>query len=275
MPKFSANLSFLFKELDFLSRFSAASEAGFSAIEFMSPYEFDAKTLLAGLKEAGLDLILHNVPSGNWEAGDRGIACHPDRVEEFREGVQRAIEYAQILNVPNINCLAGIQPGNVSDEQARRTLVENLRFAARRFSSEGIRLLVEPINNVDIPGFFVNSTKSFLELSKEVHEENLFLQYDVYHAQKMEGDLSRTIKANLNRIAHIQIADNPGRHEPGTGEISYEFLLRYLDDIGYNGYVGCEYTIYGRHRFHRTRNHGNTYGNKFTEGRSSSFSAQP
>jgi hydroxypyruvate isomerase len=242
MPKFSANLSFLFKELDFLSRFSAASEAGFSAIEFMSPYEFDAKTLLAGLKEAGLDLILHNVPSGNWEAGDRGIACHPDRVEEFREGVQRAIEYAQILNVPNINCLAGIQPGNVSDEQARRTLVENLRFAARRFSSEGIRLLVEPINNVDIPGFFVNSTKSFLELSKEVHEENLFLQYDVYHAQKMEGDLSRTIKANLNRIAHIQIADNPGRHEPGTGEISYEFLLRYLDDIGYNGYVGCEYT---------------------------------
>jgi hydroxypyruvate isomerase len=144
--------------------------------------------------------------------------------------------------VPNINCLAGIQPGNVSQEQARRTLVENLRFAARRFSSEGIRLLVEPINNVDIPGFFVNSTKSFLELSKEVDEENLFLQYDVYHAQKMEGDLSMTIKANLNRIAHIQIADNPGRHEPGTGEISYEFLFRYLDDIGYNGYVGCEYT---------------------------------
>jgi hydroxypyruvate isomerase len=241
MPKFSANLSFLFKELDFLSRFAAASEAGFSAVEFMSPYEFDAKTLRARLEETGLVLILHNVPSGNWEAGDRGIACHPDRVEEFRKGVERAIEYAQILKVPNINCLAGIKPNNVSSEQARGTLVDNLRFAAQRLSQEGIRLLVEPINNLDIPGFFVNSTKFFLELTKAVESENLFLQYDVYHAQIMEGDLSRTIKTNLNRIAHIQIADNPGRHEPGTGEICYEFLFRYLDEIGYHGYVGCEY----------------------------------
>lgn len=241
MPNFSANLSFLFKELDFLNRFAAASEAGFSAVEFMSPYEFDAKTLLARLKETGLDLILYNVPSGNWEAGDRGIACHPDRVEEFRTEVERAVEYARILKVPNINCLAGIKPNNVSQEQARRTLVENLRFAAQRLSQKGIRLLVEPINNLDIPGFFVNSTKFCLELMTEVEAENLFLQYDVYHAQIMEGDLSRTIKANLNRIAHIQIADNPGRHEPGTGEISYEFLFQYLDEIGYHGYVGCEY----------------------------------
>jgi hydroxypyruvate isomerase len=241
MPRFSANLSFLFKELDFLSRFAAASEAGFSAVEFMSPYEFEAKTLLARLSETGLDLVLHNVPSGNWEAGERGIACHPDRIEEFREGVERAVEYARILKVPNINCLVGIKPSNVSQEQARETVVENLRFAAQRLSREGIRLLVEPINNVDIPGFFVNSTKMFLELAKEVKTENLFLQYDVYHAQIMEGDLSRTIKANLKRIAHVQIADNPGRHEPGTGEISYEFLFRHLDEIGYDGYVGCEY----------------------------------
>jgi hydroxypyruvate isomerase len=145
------------------------------------------------------------------------------------------------LNVPNINCLAGIKPSHVTHAEARQTLVENLRFAADRLSQEGIRLLLEPINTVDIPGFLVSYTRFFLDLAREVESENLFLQYDVYHAQRMEGELSRTIEANLKQIAHIQIADNPGRHEPGTGEISYEFLFRYLDEIGYDGYVGCEY----------------------------------
>ncbi|QTF92068.1 hydroxypyruvate isomerase [Halomonas sp. BM-2019] len=241
MPKFAANLSMLFTEVDFLDRFEAAAKAGFKGVEYLFPYDYPAETLKAKLDEHGLTQVLHNLPAGDWGAGERGIACHPDRVEEFREGVDRAIEYATALGCAQVNCLSGIQPEGVSDDAARRTLVENLRYAAEKLGAAGIRLLAEPINTRDIPGFFLNRTEQTLTLFDEVGSDNLALQYDIYHMQIMEGDLAPTIETHLARIAHVQLADNPGRHEPGTGEINYPFLFAHLDRLGYDGWIGCEY----------------------------------
>jgi hydroxypyruvate isomerase len=241
MPKFAANLSMLFTEVDFLDRFEAAARAGFKGVEYLFPYDYPAETLKAKLDEHGLTQVLHNLPAGDWAAGERGIACHPDRVEEFRDGVARAIDYATALGCAQVNCLAGIQPDGVSDDEARQTLVENLRFAAGKLEAAGIRLLAEPINTRDIPGFFLNRTGQALALFDEVGSDNLKLQYDIYHMQIMEGDLAPTIEKHLDRIAHVQIADTPGRHEPGTGEIHYPFLFAHLDRLGYDGWVGAEY----------------------------------
>ncbi|NIC36890.1 hydroxypyruvate isomerase [Halomonas desiderata] len=241
MPKFAANLSMLFTEEDFLDRFKAAAEAGFKGVEYLFPYDYSAVELKARLDEHGLTQVLHNLPAGDWGAGERGIACHPDRVEEFRAGVEKAIDYATVLGCKQVNCLAGIQPQGVSLEQARRTLVENLRYAAEKLEAAGILLLAEPINTRDIPGFFLNRTEQALAIFDEVGSPNLKLQYDIYHMQIMEGDLAPTIEKHLARIAHVQLADNPGRHEPGTGEIHYPFLFAYLDRLGYDGWIGCEY----------------------------------
>jgi hydroxypyruvate isomerase len=241
MPKFAANLTMLFNEVAFLDRFAAARRAGFAGVEYLFPYEHDAKEIRRRLDEQGLTQVLHNLPAGNWGAGERGIACHPDRVTEFEEGVDRAIQYATALGCRQLNCLAGIAPAGVDDTRARTTFVTNLRGAARRLNNAGIRLLIEPINTRDIPGFFLRTTTQALEIMTEVGSDNLFLQYDVYHMQIMEGDLATTIQKHLDRIAHLQIADNPGRHEPGTGEINYDFLFDHLDRIGYTGWVGCEY----------------------------------
>ncbi len=241
MPKFAANLSMLFTEEDFLDRFKAAAEAGFKGVEYLFPYDNSAVELKARLDEHGLTQVLHNLPAGDWGAGERGIACHPDRVEEFRAGVEKAIDYATVLGCRQVNCLAGIQPQGVSLEQARRTLVENLRFAAEKLEAAGILLLAEPINTRDIPGFFLNRTEQALSIFDEVGSSNLKLQYDIYHMQIMEGDLAPTLEKHLGRIAHIQIADNPGRHEPGTGEIHYPFLFAHLDRLGYDGWVSAEY----------------------------------
>ncbi|SEG13548.1 hydroxypyruvate isomerase [Billgrantia desiderata] len=241
MPKFAANLSMLFTEEDFLDRFKAAAEAGFKGVEYLFPYDYSAVELKARLDEHGLTQVLHNLPAGDWGAGERGIACHPDRVEEFRAGVEQAIDYATVLGCKQVNCLAGIQPQGVSLEQARRTLVENLRYAAEKLEAAGILLLAEPINTRDIPGFFLNRTEQALAIFDEVGSPNLKLQYDIYHMQIMEGDLAPTIEKHLARIAHVQLADNPGRHEPGTGEIHYPFLFAYLDRLGYDGWIGCEY----------------------------------
>ncbi|MCE8010617.1 hydroxypyruvate isomerase [Billgrantia desiderata] len=241
MPKFAANLSMLFTEEDFLDRFQAAAEAGFKGVEYLFPYDYSAVELKARLDEHGLTQVLHNLPAGDWGAGERGIACHPDRVEEFRAGVEKAIDYATVLGCKQVNCLAGIQPQGVSLEQARRTLVENLRYAAEKLEAAGILLLAEPINTRDIPGFFLNRTEQALAIFDEVGSPNLKLQYDIYHMQIMEGDLAPTIEKHLARIAHVQLADNPGRHEPGTGEIHYPFLFAYLDRLGYDGWIGCEY----------------------------------
>ncbi len=241
MPRFAANLTMLFTELPFLERFDAAARAGFQAVEFLFPYAFEANDIKARLDANGLQLVLHNLPAGDWDAGDRGIACHPDRVEEFRAGVERAIAYAQTLGVKQLNCLVGKAPAGVPDSVLRETLVANLRYAASRLKAAGLRLLVEPINNYDIPGFYLSRTQQALDLLDEVGADNAFVQYDIYHAQRTEGELAATLQKHLARIGHVQLADNPGRNEPGTGEINYAFLFRHLDRIGYDGWVGCEY----------------------------------
>ncbi len=241
MPRLAANLTMLFNEVPFLDRFEAAAKAGFTAVEFLFPYEHKPAELRARLEANGLKLVLHNLPAGDWGKGERGIGCHPDRVAEFRTGAERAIEYATALGAPQVNCLAGIAPRDVPAGELHSTLVENLRFAAGRLKAAGIRLLIEPINTFDIPGFHLSRTQQALELIAAVGSDNLYLQYDIYHAQRMEGELANTIKANLGKIAHMQLADNPGRNEPGTGEINYRFLFNWLDAIGYRGWVGCEY----------------------------------
>ncbi|MES1178434.1 MAG: hydroxypyruvate isomerase [Myxococcales bacterium] len=241
MPKFAANLTMLYNELEFLARFEAAAKAGFRGVEYLFPYPFPKEQLAEALGKHQLTQVLHNLPAGDWAAGERGIACLPSRVGEFQDGVGEAIEYATALGCKHINCLAGIQPKDASAEQARQTLVDNLKFAAPKLAAAGIKLLIEPINTRDIPGFFLTGTKQALSLIGDVGSPNLFLQYDIYHMQIMEGDLATTIKNNLAKIPHLQLADNPGRNEPGTGEINYQFLFTFLDSIGYQGWIGCEY----------------------------------
>ncbi len=241
MPRFAANLTMLFNELPFMQRFEAAAKAGFEAVEYLFPYAFDKKELAAALRANGLAQVLHNLPAGDWEAGERGIACHPGRRAEFREGVGRAIDFATALGCPQVNCLLGKLPEGVTTGDARKVVVENLRFAAKELEGAGIRLLIEPINSFDISGFFLTRTDQALALIDEVGSSDLLLQYDIYHAQRMEGELGNTLSRNIARIGHIQLADNPGRGEPGTGEINYAWLFRHIDSIGYAGWIGCEY----------------------------------
>jgi hydroxypyruvate isomerase len=241
MPRFAANLTMLFTEVPFLDRFERAARAGFQAVEFLFPYAHPAEEIRRRLDEHRLALVLHNLPAGDWDAGERGIACLPDRVDEFRAGVATAITYAKALGVTQLNCLAGKAPAGADPALLHRTLVANLRFAADALRRADLRLLVEPINTFDIPGFFVNRTAQALAIIDEVGADNLALQYDLYHAQRMEGELAATLEKHLARIAHVQLADNPGRHEPGSGEINYPFIFAHLDRIGYRGWVGCEY----------------------------------
>jgi len=241
MPRFAANLSMLFTEHPFLDRFERAARAGFQAVEFLFPYAHPAEEIRARLRANGLQLVLHNLPAGDWDAGERGIACLPDRVGEFREGVARAIAYATELGVPQLNCLAGKAPAGVDEATLRRTFVDNLRHAASELKRAGLRLLIEPINTFDIPGFYLSRTAQAVGLLDEVGADNAFVQYDLYHAQRMEGELVGTLARYLPRIAHVQLADNPGRHEPGSGEINYPFVFAQLDRLGYAGWIGCEY----------------------------------
>lgn len=241
MPRFAANLTMLFNELPFLDRFAAAKAAGFNGVEYLFPYDFEKAVLAERLHQHGLTQALHNLPAGNWAAGERGIAIFPDRTAEFRDGIKRAIDYATALDCRQVNCLAGISPAGADPAELHTVFVENLRFAADALAKRHIKLLIEPINTRDIPGFFLTSTKQATRIISEVGSKNLFIQYDIYHMQVMEGDLAPTMKNHLDRIAHIQLADNPGRGEPGTGEINYPFLFRYLDEIGYRGWIGCEY----------------------------------
>ena len=241
MPRLAANLTMLFNEVKFLDRFRAAADAGFKGVEYLFPYDYDARVLKQKLVEHQLVQVVHNLPAGNWASGDRGIASLPGRVAEFEGGVDTAIEYATALGCAQVNCLAGIRPPDLHVEDARETLIRNLSYAAPRLKAAGIKLLVEPVNTRDIPGFFLSHTLQALDIVDAVGSDNLFLQYDVYHMQVMEGDLASTIERHVKRIAHIQVADSPGRHEPGTGEINYSFLLGFIDRIGYSGWVGCEY----------------------------------
>ena len=241
MPKFAANLTMLFTEHPFLDRFEHAAKAGFEAVEFLFPYAWHAEEIKKRLDANGLSLVLHNLPAGDWDRGERGIACHPDRTAEFRDGVPHAITYATRLAVPQLNCLVGKAPAGIPDDVLRATLVENLRFAATALKEVGIRLLIEPINTFDIPGFYLRGTAQALAILDDVGADNAYVQYDIYHMQRMEGELAATLQRHLARIGHVQLADNPGRNEPGTGEINYEFLFAHLDRIGYRGWIGCEY----------------------------------
>ena len=241
MVKLAANLSMLFNEVDFFDRFSAAREAGFKGVEYLFPYDFNKKDLVDALQSNNLTQVLHNLPPGNWDAGERGIAIMPDRVEEFREGVKQAIEYATALGCKQVNCLAGLAPEAADEEALKATFISNLSYAAKKLGENNIRLLIEPINTMDMPGFYLSTTAQALDILKAVGSDNLAIQYDIYHMQIMEGDLARTIQNNLSSIEHLQLADNPGRNEPGTGEINYPFLFSFLDKIGYKGWIGCEY----------------------------------
>jgi hydroxypyruvate isomerase len=241
MPKFAANTSFLFTEADFLKRFEAARAAGFRAVEFHFPYPYEPAVLEAAVRQAGVEVVLFNLPPGDWEKGERGIACHPDRTAEFRDGVAKAIGYARTLKCSRVNCLAGLAPKDVDPERLRATFVDNLRYAAAAFAKEGVTLVMEPINPRTIPGFYLNTTKQSLEVIRAVGADNLKIQYDIFHMQIVEGDLAKTIEANLPHIGHIQFADVPDRHEPGSGEVNFDFLFDWIDRVGYTGWVSAEY----------------------------------
>ena len=241
MPRFAANLTTLFNESPFLERFAAARRAGFEAVEFVSPYEHPPEILARAVRAEGLAVSVFNMPAGDWAAGDRGMACDPRRTAEFREGVGRAVEYAHALGCGQVHAMAGLRPGGLPEEALRAAYLENLRFAGRELDRHGLRLLVEAINDRDMPGYFLTTSRQAFDLMAEAGVPNLFFQFDVYHLHIMEGDLARTLEDHLDRIGHVQIADAPGRHEPGTGEIDWRSLFRHLDRIGYRGWVGCEY----------------------------------
>ncbi|MDB5586187.1 MAG: Hydroxypyruvate isomerase [Devosia sp.] len=241
MPRFSANLTFLYAELPFLERFAAAAADGFPAVEYVGPYDYPSEVIADLLRQHNLQQALFNLPAGDWAGGERGIGCFPDRVEEFQAGVATAIQYGKALGCTKINCLAGIAPAGADRALLQSTLVDNLKYAAPRLADAGIKLLMEPINQRDMPGFFLSTTDHAEAIMADVDYSNLFLQYDIYHTQVMQGDLLATYERLRERVAHIQIADNPGRNEPGTGEINYANVLPALDRLGYDGFVGCEY----------------------------------
>jgi hydroxypyruvate isomerase len=242
MPKLAANVSLLFPQLPFPDRFAAAAKAGFRCVEYQFPYGLgSAKEIAERARAAGVEVVLHNLPAGDAAKGDRGIACQPARVSEFREGVDRAIEYAKAAGCPRLNALAGICSQDLDREKAKQTLIENLRYAAGKLKAAGLTLLTEPCNTRTIPGFFLNSSQDGIAVIDAVGAPNLQLQYDVFHMQIVEGDLAKTIERLLARIGHIQIADVPDRHEPGTGEINFPWLLAEIDRLGYRGWIGAEY----------------------------------
>ena len=252
MVNLAANLSMMFNEVDFMDRFKEASNQGFRSVEYLFPYDFSKDNILNELKANNLDQILFDLPAGDWDSGDRGLAADPNRINEFEDGVGLAIEFANTIKPINLTCLVGKVPSGVSDTEAQDTLIKNLTFAAHKLDEHGFQLLVEPINTVDIPGYWLSSTDKALEIIGSVNHSNIKLQYDIYHMQIMEGNIINTIKENLKIIGHMQLADNPGRHEPGTGELNWRYIFEEIDLMGYEGWIGCEYvpqkdTISGLH----------------------------
>jgi 2-dehydrotetronate isomerase len=241
MPRFAANLSMMYTEVPFLQRFEAAAQDGFRAVEFLFPYDHPAAEVAAALRGAGLEQALFNAPPGDWAAGEKGLASLPGREQEFAQGLDRAIEYAQALGCPRVHLMAGLLPDESRRAQHRATYVSNLRMAARRFAAHGLQAMIEPINTRDIPGFFLNTQADAHAILAEVGEPNLKVQMDLYHCQIVEGDLAMKIRKYLPGVGHIQIAGVPERHEPDIGEINYPYLFRLLDELGYSGWIGCEY----------------------------------
>ena len=246
MPRFCANLSMLFKEIEFPERFDAAGRAGFKAVEIQFPYSWDKGLLAQAARRAGVEVVLINIPAGDPEKGDRGIGCLPSRTGEFRDAVGKAIGYAKELGCKQMNCLAGVTPPDVQVAKLRETCVWNLRYAAVQLARHGMTLLVEPISTQAIPGFYLNNSAQALALMDEVGAANLKLQYDLFHMRTMGDDLAATLTANLARIGHMQVADVPGRHEPGTGEIDFPRLFDLVDRLGYQGWIGAEYVPAGK-----------------------------
>jgi hydroxypyruvate isomerase len=241
MPRFAANLTMLFTELPFLDRFAAAGQAGFRFVEYLFPYAYEPAVLRQALGDNGLTQVLFNLPAGNWEAGDRGLAADPARVAEFRKGVDTAVAYALTLGVKKLNCLAGVRPKRFSESESAEILVDNLIFAADALAVHGLTLVIEAINRFDIPGFLLHRAEQVDKIIEAVDRPNVAIQFDVYHTQREQGDITATLRAHIGRIGHIQVADNPGRHQPGTGEINYPFVFAELDRLGYDGFVGLEY----------------------------------
>ncbi len=246
MPRFAANLTMMFNEVPFLERFKAASVAGFSAVEFLFPYEHSPEEVASTAKDAGTEVVLFNMPAGNWGGGERGVTGLPGREEEFREGVEKALVYAKALGVSRLHAMAGVAPAGADLGACRSTLISNLKYAAEKLAKENITLLLEAINTRDIPGFLVSTQKDSHAICAEVGAANLKMQMDIYHMQVMEGDLATCLKRYLSECGHIQIAGCPERHEPDTGEVRYEYLFRMLDEIGYAGWLGCEYRPAGK-----------------------------
>jgi len=241
MPRFAANLGFLFPEHDFLDRFAAARRAGFRAVEFAAPYAYPPEEIAMRLIDNALDCILINLPSGDRSKGDFGIACRPEREAEFRDGVARGITYARALGVPKLNCISGTAGAGEDPARLRQTLVTNLRYAARELGAAGLSLVIEPINTSDVPGFVVARSSQAVEIITEVGAANLGLQCDLYHTVMMGDDPAATLESLWSAIRHIQFADAPGRGEPGTGTIDFPRLFALIDRLGYDGWVSAEY----------------------------------
>jgi len=241
MPKLAANLSMMFQEVPFLDRFQAAAAAGFRGVEFLFPYDHPVAEVRARLRDAGLTQALFNLPPGDWAAGERGLAAQPGREAEFAEALDRAIEYAEALECGQLHAMAGMVPARADVAQYERTYVANLRSAAERTRRAGIRLLIEPLNARDMPGYFLNTVEQARDIIAKVGDDNVFLQFDLYHCQITEGDLSERARALWKIISHFQIAGVPGRHEPDVGEINYPYLFDLIDGLGYQGWIGCEY----------------------------------
>jgi hydroxypyruvate isomerase len=241
MPKFAANLSMMFTELPFLERFRAASQAGFQAVEFQFPYEYNAADIAAQLKENHLQNVLFNMPPGDWAAGERGMSSIPGREAEFRDNVTKALSYATQLRTPHLHAMAGIFPASADRAQHRKTYIDNLRYACAEATKHDITIVIEPINTRDMPGFFLNTQAEAHAVCQEVGAPNIKIQMDLYHLQIVEGDMTMKLRHYLPWVGHIQIAGVPDRHEPDLGEVNYAYIFQLLDEIGYDGWVGCEY----------------------------------
>ena len=245
MPRLAANLSMLFTEVGFLERFAAARKAGFGAVEYQYPYDFGAQEVARAARDAGVEVVLHNVPRGDPQRGEHGTACLPGREQSFRQDLQRAVEYARAVRCPRLHCLAGVVPAQADRRQLHATYVANLKQAAALLRETGIQLLIEPVSERTAKNYFLGASAQAIGVLDEVGSDNAFLQFDFFHMQMLEGNLAEKVQRLLPRIGHVQVADAPGRHEPGSGEINFDFLFAHLDRIGYAGWIGCEYNPAG------------------------------
>jgi len=241
MPRFAANLSMMYTEHAFEDRFAAAAADGFEAVEYLFPYAYDPQMLAQRLHDNGLEQVLFNLSPGDWDRGERGMACHPGREAEFMATVEQAAHYADVLGCRRLHAMAGLLPQGVLPQQAQEVYVDNLRRATQRLAPQGVTLLIEPINTRDMPGYFLHHQQQAHDVVAEVGEPNLRVQMDFYHCQIMEGDLTRRLEQHLPGVGHIQIAGVPDRHEPDQGEVNYPWLFDRLDALGYDGFIGCEY----------------------------------